>query len=316
MSAALEKRRRLKFGRALLPGLLVSMLFGGPSVAALEPLPAFKSKEVELEIDNSEELNVLLLVPYPLKRNLPAVVFLPGLMADIDQYMSYAEDLAARGILVAIHPWYSLLMPDVELARNARLIADWLISTLRVDPSRIGLAGHSMGAKDAILAQGVYGGFKAIVAIDPDDSGEVSAIEPYTHQLEIPLLLIGAELGWDAPDFCAPLNANYQRFFEQSPPGTIELTLVGADHVLMLDDPERFGYSLCRSGWADPAAIHEVTQNAASGFLESHLLGKGVFGSGVPKDALRIRGDWGPESPRRQRQPPPPDDSDKAPIDE
>jgi dienelactone hydrolase len=260
---------------------------------APEGLP-FRIKEVEIEV-HTTELDLLLVVPYPMKRNLPAVVFLPGLMADVDQYQSYAEDLAARGILVAIHPWYSLLMPDVELAQNAKRISEWLTATLRVDGARIGIAGHSMGAKDAVLAQGLYGGFEAIVAIDPDDSGEVSAIEPYTRSLTIPLLLIGAELGWDAPDFCAPMDKNYQRFFEQSPPGTLEMTLIGADHVLMLDDPERLGYNLCRSGWADPASVHAEALTAMGLFFEEHLKVRRNSIPRLPGKAIRVRGDQGPE---------------------
>lgn len=251
----------------------------------------FETRTVEVDLHHGEtDLTITLVLPAPFQFNTPAVVFLPGIMADVDQYMSYAEDLTKQGIVVAIHPWYSLLTSDIELAHHAKIMADWLHAALHADQTRTGIAGHSMGGKDAVLAEGVYGGFKAIVAIDPDDSGDISAIDIYTPRLKTPLLLIGAELGWDAPDFCAPLSENYQRFFEQAPIGTIEITLIGADHVLMLDDPERFGYGVCRTGWADPKMAHDTTMKATTAFFVHYLLnGPDPMGA-FPKDALRIKG--------------------------
>ena len=220
-----------------------------------------------------EDLLVALFQPAHPKASAPSIVFLPGLMATDDQYESYARALASRGFIVAVHGWYSLFTNDIELAHNANVIADWLIKTQGVDAKRMGVAGHSMGGKDAVLAAARYGVFASVVAIDPDDNGNVSVVHGLLTNLRVPLLLIGAEVAWRASSVCAPKSANYERFFEQAPSGTVELTLKDADHVQMLDEPDRFGYGICRSGTADSRQVRITTRRATVGFFVQHLLG-------------------------------------------
>jgi dienelactone hydrolase len=167
-------------------------------------------------------------------------------------------------------------------------MADWLVQTLRVDARRIGVAGHSMGGKDAILAATAHGGFAGVVAIDPDDAGELSVVRGQLSQLRAPLLLIGAEVAWQAASICASLETNYLRFFEHAPPGTVELTLRGADHVQMLDEPDRFGYGICRVGTANSAQVHDITLDAVVGFFVQHLQG-GAGPIKVPVTQASIR---------------------------
>lgn len=245
----------------------------------------------ELEVSQSgEDLTITLYhEPGTLQAHAPAIVFLPGLMANVDQYESYAIALASQGFVVAVHEWYSPMTSDVELAHDAKLISDWLIETQGIDLSRIGIAGHSMGAKDAILAASQYGGFASIVAIDPDDSGDVSAVRDYVSKLISPLLLIGAEVAWKAPSICSPREENYQRFFEHSPAGTVELTLKDADHVQMLDDPERFGYTICRCGTADSRQVHDVALKATVAFLMQHLQSGHLALASMPEGQVRTR---------------------------
>ncbi len=201
----------------------------------------------------------------------PAIVFLPGRMAPDDQYESYARALASRGFIVAVRGWYSPFTSDIELARDASVIGDWLVRKGKVDASRIGIAGHSMGGKDAVLAAVQYGLFASVVAIDPDDNGALSVVHGVIARLRAPLLLIGAEVGWQASRICAPRASNYQRFFERAPAGTVELTLRGADHVQMLDEPDRFGYAICRCGTADSRQVRNTARRATVGFFIQHL---------------------------------------------
>lgn len=220
-----------------------------------------------------ESLEVALYKPVRPRIQMPAVVFLPGRMATDDQYESYARALASRGFVVAVRSWYSLFRSDLELAHDAKVIADWLVQIQGVDAQKIGIAGHSMGGKDAVLAAAKYGGFASVVAIDPDDNGNVSVVNGLLASLQAPLLLIGAEVGWRASRVCAPLATNYQRFFEQAPAGTIELTLLDADHVQMLDEPDRFGYGICRCGTADSRQVLITARRATVGFFLQHLQG-------------------------------------------
>ncbi len=238
------------------------------------------SSRVEV-LNRGESLEVALYKPAHPQIPAPAIVFLPGRMAPDDQYESYARALASHGFVVAVRSWYSVFRSDLELAYDAKVIADWLIKAQGVDPGKVGIAGHSMGGKDAVLAAAQYGGFASVVAIDPDDNGNVSVVHGLLASLKAPLLLIGAEVAWRASSVCAPLATNYLRFFERAPAGTVELTLRDADHVQMLDEPDRFGYGICRCGTADSRQVRITARRATVGFFKQHLQG----GPALPKPA-------------------------------
>lgn len=239
-----------------------------------------------IEVPNQDEnLEVVLYKPMQTRTSPPAIVFLPGRMATDDQYESYARALASRGFVVAVRSWYSVFRTDLELADDAKLIADWLVQDQGVDAGKIGIAGHSMGGKDAILAAAKYSGFASVVAIDPDDNGNVSVVHGLLASLKAPLLLIGAEVAWRASSVCAPLKTNYLRFFEKAPAGTVELTLRDADHVQMLDEPDRFGYGICRCGAADSQQVRITARRATVGFFLQHLQGGSALLKPTPSQA-------------------------------
>jgi dienelactone hydrolase len=239
-----------------------------------------------LELPNQDKsLEVALYKPASPQTPAPAIVFLPGRMATDDQYESYARALASRGFVVAVRSWYSLFRSDLELAHDAKVIADWLIQVQGVDSRKIGIAGHSMGGKNAVLAAAKYGGFAGVVAIDPDDNGNVSVVHGQLASLKAPLLLIGAEVAWRASSVCAPLATNYLRFFERAPVGTVELTLRDADHVQMQDEPDRFGYGICRCGTADSRQVRITARRATVGFFVQHLQGGQALSKPAPDQA-------------------------------
>jgi len=203
----------------------------------------------------------------------PALVFLPGLMASEDQYESYGRALASHGFVVLVRGWYGPFKTDRELAQDAIVLGNALVEQSLADPLRMAVGGHSMGGKDAILAAVQEPVFRAVLAFDPDDSGEPSVVDGYMDRLTIPLLLVGAEEGWRGWWLCAPLDHNYQRFFEHAPAGTIEVTLRGADHVQFLDDPDRFGQGICRVGTADSQLVRNLVRRVTSIFLLEKLQG-------------------------------------------
>jgi len=244
----------------------------------------------EVSLENSDDsLELLLYRPKGAMDFGPAVILIPGLMADPEQYEHYSQELAELGIIVAVHTWYSPLTSDMMLARHVIMMRDWLIDQQKVNPRRIGILGHSMGAKDGILAAIQFGGINSVVAIDPDDNGELSVAKHYVDRLKVPLLLIGAEVSWKGPDICAPKQYNYERFFEHAPKGTVELTLREADHVQMLEDPEQFGYTICRVGKADSKDVHSLSLRAVMGFFSEHLLDKPSTLKRLPKEFVRVR---------------------------
>lgn len=225
------------------------------------------------------------------------MIFLPGRFAPEEQYESYARALASHGFVVAVRGRYGWFYPDVQLVRDTILLADWLTDMDYVDSRRIGVAGHSMGGCDAIWAAAKDPRFRAIVSIDPGGATSVPVINEIVGQLRVPLLLIGAELGWRGWDICAPRTTNYERFFEHAPPGTLELTIRGADHVQLMDEPDALGQQICRGGTADSAWVRILARRATVAFFAEHLQGA----PHVPLEygdlaVLRVRG----------REPPPP----------
>lgn len=203
----------------------------------------------------------------------PAVVFLPGRSVPEDQYESYGRALASRGFVVAVRGWYSFFRTDPELASDARKIAEWLVAKKLGDPARIGVAGHSMGGKTAIMAALAGPRFSAVVAIDPDENGRAHVARGPIAGLQAPLLVIGAEDAIKAVSLCATPWGNYRTFFDRAPPGTVELTLRRADHVQMLDAPEFPGMGICRVGTADSRSVRVIARGATVQFFEQHLLG-------------------------------------------
>jgi len=218
-------------------------------------------------------VSVVVYRPRTFRGRAPAVVFLPGLMAPEWQYESYARDLASRGMVVAVRGGYGPFRSDAELARDASLLADWLVASGLGDPKRMGVAGHSRGGKDAVWAGAVDPRFRAVVALDPDDQGPVSVVHGALRLLQTHLLLIGAELAWRGWQICCPREHNYRRFFDAAPPGTIELELRGADHVQLMDSPDFPGMQVCRVGTADSRTVRTLARRALVSFFLEHLEG-------------------------------------------
>jgi dienelactone hydrolase len=225
--------------------------------------------------------------PREQSRPAPAVVFLPGRVAPESQYEGYARALASRGFVVAVRGWYSPMESDRELASDARRIARWLVNNGLADPARIGVAGHSMGGKDAILAAlDDAAMFRAVVAIDPDDNGRLSVARGPISSLRAPLLLVGAEVAWKASRVCAPLDRNYERFYESAPAGTTKLVLREADHVQVMDDPSQLGYGICRCGKADSRVVRNLSRRATVAFFVEKLEGVALPALALGNDAV------------------------------
>jgi hypothetical protein len=112
-----------------------------------------------------------------------------------------------------------------------------------------------------------------VVAIEPGGPDSPDVIQRVVGTLRAPLLLIGAELATTGRAICGRRQTNYERYFEHSPKGTVELELRGADHMQVMDDPDRFGMSICRTGTADSLKVRTLSRRATVAFFEEHLRG-------------------------------------------
>jgi dienelactone hydrolase len=217
-----------------------------------------------------DRLSVVLYRPVGMHGRAPAVVFLPGLMAPEFQYESYARDLASHGFVVGVRGGYGPFYPEHSLKADASYIADWLVRKGLADPKRIGVAGHSRGAKDAMGAAAIDPRFRAVVALDPDDHGTPSILHGILQKLRAPLLIVGAEDSWKGWKLCARRESNYAKFFPAAPQ-EIELTLHHADHVQLMDNPDFPGQQICRVGTANSFTVRTIARRALVGFFVEHL---------------------------------------------
>ena len=254
--------------RKLLVVLIAVLMLAGCGRAG--PLASGPERVVVQGIDLGR-FPIALYRPEQMLGPAPTIVFLPGLMAPPSQYESYARALASRGFVVAVRGWYGPFTSDATLQRDASFIADQLVASGLADAGRLGVAGHSRGAKNAVGVAAVDERFHAVVALEPDDQGDTSVVHGALASLKAPLLLIGAELAWRGWQVCSPRAHNYQRFFERAPRGTVELTLRGADHVQVMDDPEFPGQQICRVGTADSGKVLKLARRALVGFFTQHL---------------------------------------------
>jgi dienelactone hydrolase len=233
---------------------------------------AVRAEGLELQWDG-ERFPVVAYRPVAYHGLSPAVVFLPGRFSPEDEYEGYGRLLASRGYVVVVRGRYSWFHPDTALVHEARALAAWLANEPGVDAKRIGVAGHSMGGCDSIAAAAQDPRFRAVVAIEPGGPDSPEVIQRVVGSLRVPLLLIGAEVATKGNAICGKRQTNYERYFEHSPEGTVELELRGADHMQVMDDPDRFGMGMCRVGTADSQAVRTLSRRATVAFFEEHLRG-------------------------------------------
>ncbi len=235
-------------------------------------------------------ISVVLYQPEDLHGRAPAVVFLPGLMAPEAQYESYARDLASRGFVVAVREAYGPFEGETDLKKDASFIAGWLVSSGLADEARLGVAGHSRGAKDAVWAAADDARFRAVVALEPDDQGSVSVVNGPLARLHAPLMLIGAQVAYRGWRVCCPREHNYQRFFERAPAGTVEIELRNADHVQVMDNPDFPGQQICRVGTASSFTVRTIARRALVSFFAEHLASAPPANLALGEDAsMRVK---------------------------
>lgn len=222
---------------------------------------------------------------YPLALGRPAVLIGHGFLIAPDQYDSYAEHLASHGIVACTVDFVTGLTPNHALwATDYRAALDRLIVANaepggplegRIDSTRLGLAGHSLGGKLAVLAAKEDARVKALLGIDPVDTMEPNATA--LLPLPIPTAYLGETIDSAAEGMaCAPEGANYRAFFEASNSPTLEVTVVGANHVSFLDDRQRCELvcGFCNPATVADAEVQAVTRAYLVAFFGAYLDGR------------------------------------------
>jgi hypothetical protein len=256
------------------------------------------SAEVHVD-DGGSGIDIPLTIYLPDGAGLfPVIVFHHGFQLDPQLYASYGGHLASWGY-VAILP----SMPgDLFSGPNHRELKEYLIAILdwidenapepqgpfggKADPSRLGLAGHSMGGKIALLAASEDGRPLGVFGMDPVDTpgGPLNTEGPdypsvtpeLMGQISAPIGLLGETVNATCEGFmcqaCAPEEDNFHQYYLHAESPAIEVEALGANHMSFLDNPDcGFTCSACPKGTDDPAVTRRLARRYLTAFFQVTL---------------------------------------------
>jgi len=144
-----------------------------------------------------------------------------------------AEQKSAR-----TEAWIANRAPDVRFLLDHLLNGAAWVSEAKLDPTRIGIVGHSFGGWTALAAPDVEARIQAVVALAPGGSsqrkpGILPATLTFRWGRDVPTLYLVAE-----DDISLPL-AGMHELFERTPATRQMVILRRADHLHFMDDVER-----------------------------------------------------------------------------
>ena len=231
--------------------------------------------------------NVAIHVVYPSAPGpFPLVVFGHGFFLPPAQYVGYLKRLASFGY-VALTVDFPNAVPNDNPKQAKDLLGgiDWAKADAavgpKVDASRVGMSGHSLGGKLALLGATMDPRVKASFVLDPVDSGpncsppSCAVVKSLLPTLSIPTGFIGETT--DAA--CAPTADNFTTFYAQAKSPSIEVTATGASHMSFLDNVATCGLacSVCGSATAPNAQVNGMARAFMVAFYERHLRANAAY---------------------------------------
>lgn len=154
--------------------------------------------------------------------------------------------------------------------------------------NKLGLAGHSRGGHVAFcLALGkaeTTPNFSALIGIDPvagvntafRTKPDILTYIPRSFDLDIPVGVIGTELGSQAKSFlfppCAPAGVNHAEYFNECKPPCCYFLAKEYGHMSMLDDgAAKLESCACKSGSQPKYLMRKGTGGIVVAFMEAYL---------------------------------------------
>ncbi len=235
-------------------------------------------------------VSVLVFVPEQAEgAPFPLVVLNHAFQTSGTAYEDYARRLASHGFVTLLPTWDGglALRNHVELAEDHAWLLDWALEAndqagsrlfSLVDPERIGSAGHSRGGKQAIFAGILDPRVDAVLGLDPVDSGPPFGGGPDAYpsltpermaELDKPTAFLGAGRGGEGAIACAPVEDNYDAYFEAAVSPSAAYLLPLAGHLDFLADCG-FACFGCPSG-EDREFAHAFGLRTTVAFFARHL---------------------------------------------
>jgi len=290
-----------------------------PGIAASEPGPYFYFR-IDREFEDAERERVIpayIYLPSADGQNpaaesapFPLVLVVHGFSGNREMMIRYGERLATWGYIAVVpslpytNPLYLFKMNHVESAKDLLFVLNAICCEHEqegsafhnlVDRTRLAAVGHSMGGKLSTLASWMDGGLRTVFGLDPvDGAGPITADTPEfprmtperVQELQIPTLYCGSERGGEGMVPCAPEDLNYHQFWLFSPPPSVEITFIGADHTDFIPD---MPLDPCDLGSADPEIVKALSYEYSIAWLNFQLRGWERFkddysGTGIAAD--------------------------------
>jgi len=219
----------------------------------------------------------------------PVVILSSGGLQKAAAYTPYAQRLASWGIIAITRDDPGLLANVDDLVANvAYLVTTWLPAQNsaaggklvgKVDVAKIGLAGHSRGARVSLIAAAgeARGKIKGFFGLDPVDDRA-----PYARTgiatVNVPLAFIG-ETTDSAAGNCAPAGSNFEFLYSLAASPIVAITVANADHTMFQDQTSCTFCGVCTKGTALPSAVLSTSIRYLTAFFARELLGDTSVGA-------------------------------------
>lgn len=214
----------------------------------------------------------------------PLVAFNAGSTQTAAGYAPYGKRLASYGIATIIEDDPGIFTNTADVVPPAAyVVTTWAPAHLEIDPTKIGLAGHSRGgAVSLLLAEHeLAGSARAWFGIDPVDNQFGQAPREYARTDAATLAMPTAFLGAGVVSNCAPAGDGYALLYPLVPAPSVEIVGVAAGHVQFEDPTGCTGCTLCTpAGTADSATVLAYSVRYVTAFFAREFLGDSHVGAG------------------------------------
>jgi dienelactone hydrolase len=225
----------------------------------------------------------------------PVVVIGHGFQLAPSQYYSYAKRLASFGYVAMTVDFPTSFLGNDNPKEAKDLLggvawakADATLGA-KVDDDVVGVTGHSLGGKIALLAATMDSHVKAAFVLDPVDGGGPGGctapacvtVAPLMEQLKIPTGFLGETTDAAGGGFqaCAPAASNFTTFYAKTTSPSLQVTALDANHKSYLDDVAACGAtcSFCNAATAKNADVTQMARAFMTAFFERHLRGLAAY---------------------------------------
>lgn len=219
---------------------------------------------------------------------LPLVVLSPGFVIGRAQYNGYLNRLASHGF-IAVSQTARAEAKHAQYRDDTSKLIDWLITPTgssasrlsgRIDRSRIGLTGHSLGGKISLLTAAADPRVKAVITIDPVDGAGAPLAKDSVGAIRlpsgIPIGFLGetiSKTGGAQP--CAPADSNYEVLYRSTAASRFALRFLKAAHTDFVDNPAScFPCLFCPGGTAPKAQSRDLAIKYVTAYFLWTLAGE------------------------------------------